>query len=106
MKRAFVIVIDACGAGELPDSAGYGDAGTNTLGHVAEAAGGLDLPVLQGLGLGDIMPLVGVPPSPDRVVHGRLHPLAPGKDTGATRRSCPRGQQQCSRIQAVAPPRD
>ena len=81
MKRAFVIVIDACGAGELPDSADYGDAGTNTLGHVAEAAGGLDLPVLQGLGLGDIMPLVGVPPSPDRVVHGRLHPLGPGKDT-------------------------
>ena len=81
MKRAFVIVIDACGAGELPDSADYGDAGTNTLGHVAEAAGGLDLPVLQGLGLGDILPLVGVPPSPDRVVHGRLHPLGPGKDT-------------------------
>ena len=81
MKRAFVIVIDACGAGELPDSADYGDAGTNTLGHVAEAAGGLDLPVLQGLGLGDIMPLVGVPPSPDPVVHGRLHPLGPGKDT-------------------------
>ncbi len=81
VKRAFVIVIDACGAGELPDSADYGDAGTNTLGHVAEAAGGLDLPVLQSLGLGDIMPLVGVPPSPDRVVHGRLHPLGPGKDT-------------------------
>ena len=81
MKRAFVIVIDACGAGELPDSADYGDTGTNTLGHVAEAAGGLDLPVLQGLGLGDILPLVGVPPSPERVVHGRLHPLGPGKDT-------------------------
>lgn len=81
MKRAFVIVIDACGAGELPDAADYGDAGTNTLGHVAEAAGGLDLPVLQRLGLGDIMPLAGVAPSPQRVVHGRLHPLGPGKDT-------------------------
>ena len=81
VKRAFVIVIDACGAGELPDAADYGDAGTNTLGHVAEAAGGLDVPVLQRLGLGDIMPLVGVPPSPERVVHGRLHPLGPGKDT-------------------------
>lgn len=81
MKRAFVIVIDACGAGELPDSADYGDAGTNTLGHLSEAAGGLDLPVLQGLGLGDVLPLVGVPSSPDRVVHGRLHPLGPGKDT-------------------------
>ena len=81
MKRAFVIVIDACGAGALPDAADYGDAGTNTLAHVAEAAGGLDLPVLQRLGLGDILPLVGVPPSPERVVHGRLHPLGPGKDT-------------------------
>ena len=80
-KRAFVIVIDACGAGELPDSADYGDAGTNTLGHVAEAAGGLELPVLQQLGLGDIMPLAGVEPSSERVVHGRLHPLGPGKDT-------------------------
>ena len=80
-KRALVIVIDACGAGALPDAADYGDAGTNTLGHVAEAAGGLDLPVLGRLGIGDIMPLVGVPSSPDRVVHGRLHPLGPGKDT-------------------------
>ena len=49
-RRAFVIVLDACGAGELPDSADYGDAGANTLGHVAEAAGGLDLPNLQRLG--------------------------------------------------------
>jgi phosphopentomutase len=81
VKRAFVIVIDACGAGELPDSAAYGDAGANTLGHVAEAAGGLDVPNLQRLGLGDIMPLVGGPPSPERVVHGRLAPLGPGKDT-------------------------
>src|SRR2546423_991886 len=56
MRRAFVIVIDACGAGELPDSAEYGDAGANTLGHVAEASGGLELPVLTRLGLGDIIP--------------------------------------------------
>jgi phosphopentomutase len=81
VKRAFVIVLDACGAGALPDSADYGDAGTNTLAHVAAAAGGFDLPVLQRLGLGDVVPLAGVPPSPERVVHGRLHPLGPGKDT-------------------------
>jgi phosphopentomutase len=80
-RRAFVIVIDACGAGELPDSADYVDAGATTLGHVAEAAGGLDLPVLGRLGLGDVIPVVGVPPSPERVLHGRLHPLGPGKDT-------------------------
>ena len=79
--RAFVVVIDACGAGELPDSGDYGDAGANTLAHVAEAAGGLELPVLTGLGLGNIMPLRGAPPAADPVVHGRLHPLGPGKDT-------------------------
>ena len=51
-RRAFVVVLDACGVGELPDAADYGDAGSNTLGHLAEAVGGLDLPVLQRLGLG------------------------------------------------------
>jgi phosphopentomutase len=80
-RRAFVIVLDACGAGELPDSADYGDAGANTLGHVAEAAGGLDLPNLQRLGLGSALPLRGCPPAAHPVVHGRLHPLGPGKDT-------------------------
>jgi phosphopentomutase len=80
-RRAFVVVLDACGAGELPDAADYGDAGSNTLGHVSEAAGGLDLPVLGRLGLGSVLPLVGVPPAADPVVHGRLHPLGPGKDT-------------------------
>jgi phosphopentomutase len=80
-RRAFVIVLDACGAGELPDSADYGDAGANTLGHVAEAAGGLDLPALQRLGLGNALPLRGCPPAADPGVHGLLHPLGPGKDT-------------------------
>jgi phosphopentomutase len=81
VRRAFVVVIDALGAGELPDSADYGDAGANTLAHVAEAAGGLDLPVLTSLGLGNIMPLRGAPAVDDPVLHGRLHPLGPGKET-------------------------
>jgi phosphopentomutase len=80
-RRAFVIVLDACGAGELPDSADYGDAGANTLGHVATAAGGLDLPNLQRLGLGNALPLNGCPPAAAPAVHGLLHPLGPGKDT-------------------------
>jgi phosphopentomutase len=80
-RRAFVIVLDACGAGELPDSADYGDAGANTLGHVAEQAGGLELPNLQALGLGAALPLRGCPPPERPVLHGRLHPLGPGKDT-------------------------
>ena len=80
-RRAFVIVMDACGAGELPDAAEYGDVGANTLGHVAEAVGGLDLPAMQALGLGSILRLRGCPPAEAPVVHGRLHPLGPGKDT-------------------------
>jgi phosphopentomutase len=48
---------------------------------VAEAAGGLDLPNLQRLGLGSALPLHGCPPAGHPVVHGRLHPLGPGKDT-------------------------
>lgn len=80
-RRALVVVLDACGVGALPDAADYGDAGTNTLGHLARAAGGLDLPALQALGLGSILPLDGVPPAGAPALHGRLHPLGPGKDS-------------------------
>ena len=83
MSRAFVVVLDACGVGALPDAERYGDAGTNTLGHLAEAAGGLKLPTLERLGLGSILPLQGVPPAAVPAVHGRLAPLGPGKDSTA-----------------------
>jgi phosphopentomutase len=81
MARAAVIVMDACGVGALPDADEYGDAGSNTLGHLAERVGGLDLPTLERLGLGSIIPIEGMPPAPDPVVHGRLHPLGPGKES-------------------------
>jgi phosphopentomutase len=80
-RRAIVLVLDACGVGALPDAALYGDEGTNTLAHVAEAVGGLELPALQALGLGSILELQGVPAARDPVIHGRLHPLGPGKDS-------------------------
>jgi phosphopentomutase len=80
-RRAFVLVIDACGIGALPDAASYGDAGTNTLVHLARELGGIELPVLGSLGLGSILPLPGVAPSGDPAIHGRLHPLGPGKDS-------------------------
>lgn len=79
--RAFVVVLDACGAGELPDSAAYGDPGADTLVHVAEAVGGLDVPTLAALGLGSIRPILGVPPASEPVLHGRVHPVGPGKDS-------------------------
>ena len=81
MARATVIVMDACGVGALPDAGDYGDAGSNTLGHLAERVGGLDLPTLERLGLGNIIPLEGVPPSSTPVVRGRLHPLGPGEES-------------------------
>ncbi len=83
MGRAAVVVIDACGAGALPDAADYGDAGANTLAHLAEAVGGLDLPVLERLGLGSILPLRGVAPAERPVVHGRLAAQGAGKDSTA-----------------------
>src|SRR5918996_2755210 len=82
MPRAAVIVLDACGVGALPDAHLYeGDAGSNTLGHLAERVGGLDLPALERLGLGSILPLRGVAPAREPVVHGRLAPLGPGKES-------------------------
>ncbi len=80
-RRAFVLVIDACGAGALPDAAAYGDEGTNTLCHLAMAAGGLSMPAMGSLGLGAITEIEGVPPSADPAVYGRLAPLGPGKDS-------------------------
>ena len=81
-RRVFVVVLDACGVGALPDAADYGDAGTNTLGHLAERVGGLDLPCLEALGLGCVTAIAGVPPAEaPAAVHGRLHPVGPGKDS-------------------------
>jgi phosphopentomutase len=81
MRRAAVIVLDACGVGALPDAEAYGDAGANTLGHLAESVGGLELPTLERLGLGSILPLRGVAPAERPVLHGRLAPVGPGKES-------------------------
>src|SRR5215210_6854572 len=82
MPRACVIVLDAVGAGELPDAGDFGDEGSNTLGNVAKAVGGLDLPMLEALGLGNVAPLEGCPPQPGApAVAGRLVVRSRGKDT-------------------------
>jgi phosphopentomutase len=81
MRRATVVVLDACGVGELPDAAAYGDGGSNTLAHLAELVGGLRLPTLERLGLGSIVSIEGVAPARNPVVHGRLRPLGPGKES-------------------------
>ncbi len=82
MPRACVIVLDAVGAGELPDAGDYGDEGSDTLGNVARAVGGLDLPNLEALGLGNVEELEGCPPQPGApAVAGRLVERSKGKDT-------------------------
>jgi phosphopentomutase len=84
MPRACVIVLDAVGVGALPDAADYGDedAVSDTLGNVSRAVGGLDLPNLEALGLGNVEPLEGCPPQPGApAIAGRLLERSKGKDT-------------------------
>ncbi|MDQ1354896.1 MAG: phosphopentomutase [Acidobacteriota bacterium] len=63
INRAIVIVLDSVGAGALPDANDFGDVGANTLGHIAEHLNGLHLPYMQQMGLGNILPIKGVPPT-------------------------------------------
>lgn len=81
-RRAIIIVLDGLGTGELPDAAGYGDEGANTLGNLARACGGLRLPNLERLGLGNIIQIEGIPPT-DRpaAFFGKMAEKSPGKDS-------------------------
>ena len=82
IERVILIVLDSVGTGSLPDAAAYGDEGANTLGHVAELCGGLSLPNLQKLGLGNIISIKGVAAQPDPLASwGRMAEMAHGKDT-------------------------
>lgn len=82
IKRVIVIVLDGVGAGEAPDAAAYGDVGSNSLGNVARVIGGLHVPNMYELGLGNITSIQGVPENPDaRGVFGRFQPKSAGKDT-------------------------
>jgi phosphopentomutase len=81
-SRAIVIVLDSAGVGELPDAARYGDEGSSTLPNTAAAVGGLRLPHLGSLGLGNIAPIRGVPPArAPRAAWGTMRERSPGKDT-------------------------
>ena len=81
-RRAAIIVLDGVGIGAAPDAASYGDVGSDTLGNVARAVGGLRLPALERLGLGNIAPLQGVAPRSDATgAWGKLVPRSAGKDS-------------------------
>jgi phosphopentomutase len=81
-KRVFLIVIDGFGCGALPDADEYGDAGANTVAHVAEAVGGISVPTLQSLGLGNIVEIRGCPPAKHpEASFGKMAEQAPAKGT-------------------------
>ena len=80
--RVFLIILDGVGIGELPDAAEYGDRGANTLLHVAEFVGRLRVPVMESLGLGNLLPMPGVAPMLAPLgARARLTEMSAGKDS-------------------------
>jgi phosphopentomutase len=81
--RVVLVVMDSVGIGAQPDAAAWGDAGRDTLGHIAERRG-LDVPNFVRLGLANIRPLAGLTPcSEPEGAYGKATLLSPGKDTTA-----------------------
>ena len=81
-KRIFTVVIDSLGAGEMPDAASYGDAGTDTLGHIAANVEEFKIPNLQKLGIANLKDLAGVAPVEKPLAYyGKLREASNGKDT-------------------------
>ncbi|HEX9100981.1 MAG TPA: phosphopentomutase [Polyangia bacterium] len=82
LDRVIWIVLDSCGCGAAPDARSYGDDGANTLGNMSVKLGGLTLPHLQGLGLGHLTTILGVPPvAAPRAAFGKMREASAGKDT-------------------------
>jgi phosphopentomutase len=82
LRRAILVVLDGVGAGANPDAADYGDAGASSLEHCAQAIGGLSLPNLGRIGLGNITQILGTPPTNDASgAYGRMQEAAAGKDS-------------------------
>src|SRR5215207_4727730 len=81
-RRAVILVLDGVGIGAAPDAADYGDEGSDTLGNLARAQGGLALPNLAAAGLGNIAPIDGVAPTHEpQGAWGKLRPASAGKDS-------------------------
>ena len=81
-KRIFTIVIDSLGAGAMPDAAEYGDAGTDTLGHISQSVENFNIPNLQKLGIANLHPLKQVKPSEKPLgYYTYLYEASTGKDT-------------------------
>jgi phosphopentomutase len=82
IDRIAVIVLDGVGAGALPDADQYGDVGSNSLSNTARVLGGIDLPNMGEIGLGNITPIEGVPPREEtRGAYGKCAQISKGKDS-------------------------
>ncbi len=82
IERATLIVLDSVGVGELPDAIEFGDVGSNTLGHIAEASNGINLPNMQKLGVGNLTRVKGVEPIVKAEgAFGKAVEASKGKDT-------------------------
>lgn len=81
-KRVICMVADGFGVGAAPDAENYGDEGSNTLGHVAQSLGGIRLPNLEKLGIGNLGNFPGIARvSNPQALTGRLAEKSSGKDT-------------------------
>ena len=81
-RRAVILVLDGVGVGAAPDAAQYGDVGSDTLGNLARAIGGLKLPNLAAAGLGNAKALDGVPAVREPSgAWGTMRPASAGKDS-------------------------
>ena len=84
INRIILIVLDSVGIGEAPDAAAFGDVGSNTLGNIAQAVDGLNLPNMEKMGLGNIAILDGVKPQlKPTAAYGKMAEVSAGKDTTA-----------------------
>jgi len=82
VSRFVVIVLDGVGVGELPDANQYGDVGSNSVGNTARVLGGIDLPNMGEIGLGNIIDVAGVPPKKDtNGAYGKCKEISKGKDS-------------------------
>ena len=82
IERATIIVLDSLGVGESPDAAMYGDVGSNTLGNIALTTGGIHLPNMEKMGLGNIIEILGVKKIENAIGnYGKAQEKAIGKDT-------------------------
>jgi phosphopentomutase len=81
-QRVILLILDACGVGELPDAGDYNDIGASTIPNIARELGGLNMPNCGQLGLGNIVPLVGIPPiETAKACWGKMAEKSSGKDS-------------------------